>query len=148
MKINFQSNYKHHAHYSYHCAPSLHLAPQTGKRFFLGQEGGDKEEEMERQRYDFSYHMVDELTWMGLRAQLHKWRASQVSRAVREGRSNCPLSFSLSLSPLPSLPPLAENVIRHILPLSPRTLSRRAKRKRASRVAVAKTFLDTSISPG
>lgn len=56
---------------------------------------------MERQRYDFSYHMVDELTWMGLRAQLHKWGGggtSQVSRAVRERAA--PLSFSLSPSSL------------------------------------------------
>lgn len=65
------------------------------------QEESDKQEEMERQRYDFSYHMVDELTWMGLRAQLHKWGGggtSQVSRAVRERAA--PLSFSLSPSSL------------------------------------------------
>lgn len=106
---------------------------------------------MERQRYDFSYHVVDELTWMGLRAQLHKWRASQVSRAVREGRFNRPPSFSLNRHCPPlslSLSfPLPENVIRHILPLSPRTLSRRPK-ETSIEGGSRKTFLDTSIPLG
>lgn len=70
------------------------------KRKFLALNASRERAKERNEACGFSYHVVDDVTWMGLRAQLHKWRAKCLVPC--ESHSNCPCLSSTQLS-LPTL---------------------------------------------